>query len=382
MPNGTRATNMNSNTLPSERDLTPLGLQHGDDSQTTCNGPHELLRSRIGSPITYAAPADVAHFEGPAEVQRTDTNSPVPHPSTAKYTFFSLPAELRCLIYGYLSPQRVHIADARTDWPGLWFTCDYLRNSRTRPWALTSVSSQFRAEIRSFVYPRTPIVIHMRSSEMRESFKIWLEGLDEGLASSIHHLGINGYIEFNYLPNGPIVEQPLHWVERQYQEWAYEPWEESDVCEEKDTFGDWGIKWLQYPYNVPTLREDRMDAAIYGIKAFLEHPSTAMIGLGKDNIRRLVTAYGGSCYEGLPVQAIGDCEEAEQEGEEAYDDEECVDWDEEDYYNVDEEGEEEEEEEKEGGEKWEEEEDEEEEKEEQEEQEEEEEQATEQERSG
>ncbi|KAI4264310.1 MAG: hypothetical protein L6R42_000567 [Xanthoria sp. 1 TBL-2021] len=217
----------------------------------------------------------------------------------------------------------------------------------------------------------------MRSSEMRESYEIWLNGLDEGLASSIHHLSINGYIEFNYLPNGPIVERPLDWIGRLYQEWAYDPWEDTNVSEGWDAFGDWEIKWLQYPYSQPTDREHMMGAAIRGMKACLENPGTAMTGLGKDNIRRLVTAYRGSRYKSLPVQAIGDCEEAEQEGEEGYDNEECVDWDEEDYYNVDEEREEEEEEEKEGGEK-----EEEEEIEEEKEQEEEEERATEQGESG
>ncbi|KAL8881371.1 MAG: hypothetical protein Q9198_001414 [Flavoplaca austrocitrina] len=162
------------------------------------------------------------------------------------------------------------------------------------------VSREFRREVRSVVYPITPIVIHMRDSEMEEAFRIWIEHLDASVASSIKHLCINGYIEFNYLPDGPIPEQPLHWLEQQYQDFAFVEDDDEVVCEDIDMSGEWEIKWLRYPYNrcygdKSTAREDVLSDTIFDLRPFWANSGGGvLVGLGKDNIRSLVAAYNST----------------------------------------------------------------------------------------
>ncbi|KAL9037293.1 MAG: hypothetical protein Q9180_003803 [Flavoplaca navasiana] len=135
---------------------------------------------------------------------------------------------------------------------------------------------------------------------MEEAFRIWIDHLDDGVASSIKHLCINGYIEFNYLPDGPIAEQPLHWLEQQYQDFAFVEDEDEAVCEDTDKIGEWEIKWLRYPYNryqegKSTAREDALMDTIYDLRHFRGNSGTGgLVGLGKDNIRSLVAAYNST----------------------------------------------------------------------------------------
>ncbi|KAL9632976.1 MAG: hypothetical protein Q9204_003581 [Flavoplaca sp. TL-2023a] len=250
--------------------------------------------------------------------------------------FFSLPLELRFQIYRYLCPQRIHIADSREYLPGRWGYCKtYPTNAKTRPWAPILVSREFRREVRSVVYPITPIVIHMRSKEMELAFNTWIEYLDDVVAPSVKHLCINGYIEFNYLPDGPITEQPFHWLEQQYQDFAFFEDEDEAVCEDTDKIGEWKIKWLRYPYNnyqegKSTAREDALMDTIFDLRPFWENSGRGvLVGLGKDNIRSLVAAYNSTQSQPkrawMVVQPLTDGEE----GDKASDDEEDFCWDEE-----------------------------------------------------
>ncbi|KAL8975818.1 MAG: hypothetical protein Q9205_008057 [Flavoplaca limonia] len=135
---------------------------------------------------------------------------------------------------------------------------------------------------------------------MEEAFRIWIEHLDDVVASSVKHLCINGYIEFNYLPDGPITEQPLHWLEQHYQDFAFVEDDDEAVWEDMDKSGEWEIKWLRYPYNrcygdKSTAREDALSDTIFDLRPFWENSGRGvLVGLGKDNIRSLVAAYNST----------------------------------------------------------------------------------------
>ena len=170
---------------------------------------------------------------------------------------------------------------------------------------------------------------------MEEAFRTWIEHLEDGVASSIKHLCINGYIEFNYLPDGLIAEQPLHWLEQQYQNFAFAEDGDEAVWEDIDKSGEWEIKWLRYPYkrcyrDKSTAREDALSDTIFDLRPFWENSGRgALVGLGKGNIRSLVAAYSSTQSQPkrawMVVKPLPDGEE----GDKASDDEENSCWDEE-----------------------------------------------------
>ncbi|KAL9042901.1 MAG: hypothetical protein Q9180_000259 [Flavoplaca navasiana] len=146
--------------------------------------------------------------------------------------------------------------------------------------------------------------------------RIWIEHLDDGLAPSIKYLYINAYIEFNDLPEVPITEQPFHWLEQKYQEFALVKDDDKAVYGEIDKSGEREIKWLQYPYNrcyedKSTAREDALSDNVFDLKPFWENSGTgALVGLGKDNLRSLVAAYNYTqCQPRSTFKAIEDYRE-------------------------------------------------------------------------
>lgn len=235
--------------------------------------------------------------------------------STPKPTFFSLPAELRVQIYEHLIPNRIHICPPQ----------DVQEQSRTKPWALVSVSRQFREEVRAVTYPPTPIDIYLSELVETMAYETWIEGLHEGLEESIRHVGIDQFVDINWFPDGPVPERPHERRERLYYEYVTDNGNNCRLDElvawelENSEFdiGDWAIRWLQHVDGKENIREDMLQDALYEMEKRTTGSSTAMVGLGKNGVRDLVASYPASRWERFPE---GQYEGGYQEGyEEGYD---------------------------------------------------------------
>ncbi|KAL8880123.1 MAG: hypothetical protein Q9198_002407 [Flavoplaca austrocitrina] len=148
-----------------------------------------------------------------------------PRPTSARYSFFSFfPLEIRNHIYGYLAPNRIHLSIDHE-------TCTHPdkrshRNLKVNPWCLVRVSSLFTSELRRVVYARTVIAIHLIDSYQggREAwgvYKAWFENLEEEVGARIKHLTIDYYVEIDWVPDGPVPEQPHDkWMRERREERA------------------------------------------------------------------------------------------------------------------------------------------------------------------
>ncbi|KAL9632977.1 MAG: hypothetical protein Q9204_003582 [Flavoplaca sp. TL-2023a] len=131
-------------------------------------------------------------------------NMPTTKASTTT-NFFSLPYELRCQIYEHLIPTHIHIftADTATDVESLCM--DYRsEKATTEPWYLIRASRQVRYEVRSLVYPRTNIKIHLANlslsaSKVKEPYEYWIDGLHEGIGPSLKGISMNTIVEHERL---------------------------------------------------------------------------------------------------------------------------------------------------------------------------------------
>lgn len=243
---------------------------------------HDTIASKKDG---LSADADVTLSSG---VQRLDINTTTTDTTLPKRTFFSLPPEIRNMVYGYLIPIRVHIyqPDAQTisiKAFNPWRLASIAQKSPPKPWTLISVSRQFRAEIRSVVYPRTHIDIHLQwNYKMKDAYETWIEGLDEGVAGSIRHLRIDDWIEIDRMPDSSVADF----------EWGYGFFglRGTDLRYCRQTRGNWEIAWLRYIEFDEFSRLGFMEKTICDMEDHLEIP-IAMVGLGKKNIRKLVNAH-------------------------------------------------------------------------------------------
>ncbi|KAL8878046.1 MAG: hypothetical protein Q9192_008536, partial [Flavoplaca navasiana] len=199
-----------------------------------------------------------------------------------KITFFSIPPEIRNMIYEYLVPIRVHISPPSAEMTHIkafnpWNLASIAERSPPKPWTLASVSRQFRAELRSIVYPRTRIDIHLQSGH-RAAYRTWIKGLEENDAASVYHLRIDDWIEIDRMPENAIAES----------EWGYGFFRllrtDDRYC--RQTIGKWEIAWLRYIEYDTFSRSKFMEQTVDDMKDRLEN-SAAMAGLGKQNIRDL-----------------------------------------------------------------------------------------------
>lgn len=162
-----------------------------------------------------------------------------------------------------------------------WNLSSIAERSPPKPWTLASVSRQFRAELRSIVYSRTHINIHLQSSN-RNAYRNWIKGLEENVAASICHLRIDDWIEIDRMPENAIAES----------EWGYGFFRllrtDSRYC--RQTIGKWEIAWLRYIEYDTFSWLKFMEQTVDGMKDRLEN-SAAMAGLGKQNIRGLVKSH-------------------------------------------------------------------------------------------
>ncbi|KAL8979217.1 MAG: hypothetical protein Q9205_005395 [Flavoplaca limonia] len=206
--------------------------------------------------------------------------------TNGKCTFFSIPREIRNIIYEYLVPIRVHISPPSAEMTHIkafnpWNLASIAQRSPPKIWTLASVSRQFRAELRSIVYPRTQIDVHLQSGH-KDAYRTWIKGLDENVAASIYHLRIDDWIEVDRMPENAIPEF----------DWGYGFFRllrtDNRYC--RQTIGKWEIAWLRYIEYDDFSRLNFMEQMVEDMKDRLEN-SAARAGLGKQNIRDLVKSH-------------------------------------------------------------------------------------------
>ncbi|KAL8908799.1 MAG: hypothetical protein Q9171_005299 [Xanthocarpia ochracea] len=209
-----------------------------------------------------------------------------PSVPTPAFGFFSLPFEMRREIYSYLIPTAVHVSPSRRS----------LEGSDT-PWALASVSRRFRDEIRQTMYGRSTIHIHIGTAlAMRtkppQFYEAWIDGLGEGFVPLVKHLVIDraGGVGLDGAPKAR--EQQFVSIrlagcasKRKFMGML----EKSRKCKHcrKHHIGPWEIRW-RGSYNIDAFK--RMLTAIITRNENWGR-DIKVTGLGKEDIRRLVTAY-------------------------------------------------------------------------------------------
>ncbi|KAI4229290.1 MAG: hypothetical protein LQ349_006407, partial [Xanthoria aureola] len=276
-----------------------------------------------------------------------------PQPSQAKFPFFSLPPEICFHIYGYLAPNRIHIlpnAKARKVPYKPW-----LDNEKVHPWALASVSRQFRAEIRFIVYAVSVIEIHLRGkyeskyeSEARAAYRAWITNLHEELAARIKHLVLDDLVNIDWKPDGPVPERPMEIARREMMQRLREKDERGENLLEIEAItwdplfegpavivvGNWEARWVEHFPRWETnseaedeTRVERIRDELRDIEMAREAVGEAVVGLGKAGIRGLVAAYwGDEAWEIWSERSVsldlcqGDQSESEEEEEESEDD--------------------------------------------------------------
>ncbi|KAI4257647.1 MAG: hypothetical protein L6R42_005522 [Xanthoria sp. 1 TBL-2021] len=196
--------------------------------------------------------------------------------STPKPTFFSIPIEVRFQIYRHLKPRRIHIAPPS----------DVQEYRRTKPWALISVSRQFRTET-------------------------WIDGLHEGLEVSLRHLVINEFIDISWIPDGPVAERDSERQERlerediidkqnkartiqELLEWPGELPEFDIITLTRD---DWEIRWLQFQHGEANYTVGALEYKLGMIEDRRARSSTAKSGWGKDGVRDLAASFPSSSLD-------------------------------------------------------------------------------------
>ncbi|KAL8644381.1 MAG: hypothetical protein Q9226_007791 [Calogaya cf. arnoldii] len=230
--------------------------------------------------------------------------------------FFSLPIELHNPIYGYLIPERIHIAPCEED------KCGF------EPWALVSISRQFRCEIRRIAYPPTPIDLHLPNHESVRAYKTWIQGLPEGLEALIRHLSINHYVDINWKADGPVSERAFEREDRQNREWERSERKELGMSEEMlelyepkpsladffDIEGEWVIRWLKYNFMGDCNDMPPLQHTLAEVETHRAASNNTVAGLGKDGVQRLVASYLTNRWKYCPI--IEESKYKDSEGDE------------------------------------------------------------------
>ena len=219
---------------------------------------------------------------------------------TSAGSFFSLPIELRNQIYGYLRPKRIHIAPS----------FDVKREHDTKPWALIAVCCQLRDEVRAVAYPETPIDIYLSELSETIAYETWINGLHEGLEASIRHIGIDQFVDIDWIHDGPMPERPQERRKRLELEYRMDMrrncrpeelyrWDcetpDIDSCDEY--MGDWKMRWLQRNNQSKDYREEIISDVLDVMEEWITRLKTPIGGFGKDGIRKLVASYPASLFD-------------------------------------------------------------------------------------
>ncbi|KAL9042895.1 MAG: hypothetical protein Q9180_000253 [Flavoplaca navasiana] len=207
---------------------------------------------------------------------------------TSAGSFFSLPIELRNEIYRYLRPQRIHIAPP----------FNVQEDHHTKPWALIAVCRQLRDESRAVAYPETPIDIYLSELSKTTAYETWIDGLHEGLEASIRHIGIDGFIDIDWVHDGPMPERPqdrrkrLEFEHLTDVERLYGGHRKPRTCANCDDYmGDWKVRWLYHCNQGADFRTETIYDLLDVMDERITKLNTPMGGLGKDGIRTLVASY-------------------------------------------------------------------------------------------
>ena len=210
---------------------------------------------------------------------------------TSAGSFFSLPIELRNEIHRYLRPKRIHIA------PPLYVQEDH----HTKPWALIAVCRQFRDECRAVAYPETPIDIYLSELAETTAFETWIDGLHQGLEASIRHIGIDEFVDIDWIHDGPMPERPQERRKRLELEYLMDierNYGVETMCERHfdydDYTGDWKVRWLQSKNGDHDSRKETVSDMLDVMEEQITNLSTPMGGFGRDGIRKLVASYPAS----------------------------------------------------------------------------------------
>ncbi|KAL9626805.1 MAG: hypothetical protein Q9204_007026, partial [Flavoplaca sp. TL-2023a] len=201
-------------------------------------------------PSMTADPRSIQQQQQQQQQQDTASGGPSRTPRP-KVTFFSLPFELRIQVCEYIKPRRIHIAPPEDGQES--FT------KRTKPWGLALSSPQARAEVRALFYPSTPIEIYFDCYESALAYQTWIDGLHEGLETSLRHVLVNQFVDINWIPEGPVEERPTERLQRLRREYQFrvrdeaktiqevlecEPDDDSETTIITEREGDWEIRWL------------------------------------------------------------------------------------------------------------------------------------------
>ncbi|KAL8664511.1 MAG: hypothetical protein Q9168_007894 [Polycauliona sp. 1 TL-2023] len=198
--------------------------------------------------------------------------------------FFSLPTELRQMIYDYLIPTARIPIDK------------YIIDQSDSPWNLLFVSREFHQELRLEISARVIISIQTRIIPLEDAI-VGPHPYDPATLANlsypgppIQHLIINRNTQIQLLPCQPKAEQEL---------------KKSHSCldyleEHDERVGDWRIRWICSRFGIwesmigPRIRTIKMVLADINSRA--AKSETAITGLSKENVVRLVAAYRGSGY--------------------------------------------------------------------------------------
>ncbi|KAL8766187.1 MAG: hypothetical protein Q9209_006952 [Squamulea sp. 1 TL-2023] len=227
--------------------------------------------------------------------------------STSTFGFFSFPPEIRLEIYTYLAPTRIRISPMR----------DFLEAS-DKPWALAFVSRQFRHELRHTTY--SSVILHVETDKAvqgaSEAYEAWISGFGENLGPLTRRLVIDRLVDIEWMPDTEPVSGPKIWrkkyLSQELDGWESEgeaingksitsdcgySWTQAEILTE--TIGDWEIRYRRWLWSGTKTTPNRHIGAIKEVLATIDKRigkrklNTAVIGLCKEDIRKLVAAYRG-----------------------------------------------------------------------------------------
>lgn len=270
---------------------------------------------RLQEPTSSAEQNDQQAQQAETEELPTKQRSPngsEPETPTPTFPFFSLPPELRDKIYGYLVPNRIHIAPPLELQRPYWASPCYEQGD-IRSWGLIFVSRQFRLEMRQIAYSPTPINIHLSDNESITSYKTWVEGLPKGVL--LRHIGIDEIADIDWMPDGCVPQRP-----REIQDRCYRRQVNSaglplfpDFFE---TEGDWEIRWLTYDLDGDVMTMRSLPLAMSNVEYWKAQSGATATGLNKKGVRYLVDTYLVSRKFRLPQFADENYQVSEYSGQE------------------------------------------------------------------
>ncbi|KAL9042898.1 MAG: hypothetical protein Q9180_000256 [Flavoplaca navasiana] len=243
---------------------------------------------------------------------------------TPKFPFFSLPPELRDMIYGYLVPNRIHIAPPLELRRPYWASPSYEQGD-IRTWGPIFVSRQFRLEMRQIAYSPTPIDIHLSDRESIKAYQTWVKGLSE--ETLLRHIAIDEIVDIDWMPDGCVQLRPREIQERCYRQRANSAALPFFFPGFSERAGDWAIRWPKWDLDEDVMTMRSLPLALRKVDYRKAQSGATVTGLNKNEIRYLVDIYLVSRIFRLPQFADDNYEVSEyfQQQREEEDDQDILD---------------------------------------------------------